>query len=207
LQAEFARGRDRLTHLNERLENSTQLGSELEGRAQRLRDEEQGLELRHEKLQANESALSGEAKAQGELLALLLSEEAATAAQAQRLRRSTSDVNSRIAGDDVRLGAIRDRRESARQRLTMLGSKSEELAARLQSLREAEAETQPRVERAEAQKQTLAQSQVELKSTLGALTPELSESERARTVARRELEARRSRLQVLEELERRLEVV
>jgi chromosome segregation protein len=207
LQAEFARGRDRLTHLNERLESSTQLGGELEGRAQRLRDEEQGLELRLEQLEANESALSGEAKAQGDLLARLLSEEAATAAQSQRLRRSASDVSSRIAGDDVRLGAIRDRRESAVQRLAMLGGKSEELAARLQSLRENEAEVQPRVERAERDKEALAASQAELKSTLAALTPELAERERARTVSRRELEARRSRLQVLEELERRLEGV
>src|SRR5688572_8275486 len=82
LQAEFARGRDRLTHLDERMRSSSQLGRELVGRIERLADEELGLTQRLEQLAQSESALSGQTQAQSDLLARLLQEEAATAAQA-----------------------------------------------------------------------------------------------------------------------------
>jgi chromosome segregation protein len=207
LQAEFARGRDRLTHLDERLKNSTQLGNELVGRGERLADEELGLTQRSDQLTQNESALAGEAKTQTDLLERLLQEEAATAAQAQRLRRSVNDVSSRIAGDEVRAQAICERQEAARQRHTLLGGQSDALQGRLESLLEREAETLPRLADAQHQKESAARSQADLKAELAVLTPRLSDSERAKTAARRELDARRSRLQVLEELERRLEGV
>jgi chromosome segregation protein len=207
LQAEFARGRDRLTHLDERLKNATQLGKELVGRSERLADEELGLSQRSERLIQNEAELAGVAKAQGDLLSRLLQEEAATAAQAQRLRRSVNDVSSRIAGDEVRIQSIQERREAARQRHTLLGGQSDELQGRIESLLQREAETRPRLDAAQAQKQAASQAQTDLKAELSVLAPELAESERAKSAARRELESRRSRLQVLEELERRLEGV
>jgi chromosome segregation ATPase len=193
LQAEFARGRDRLTHLDERLKNSVQVGQELVGRVERLADEELGLCQRSEQLNQSESVLAGEAKAQGDLLSRLLQEEVATAAQAQRLRRSVNDVTSRIAGDEVRIGAIQDRREAAGARHKLLGGQSEELQGRLESLLEREAETRPRLSEAQHQKETAAQAQADLKAELGVLTPRVAESERARNVARRELDSRRSR--------------
>lgn len=207
LQAEFARGRDRLAHLDERLQNSAQLAEELDGRALRLADEEEELTSRHEQLYEVERELSGEAQAQGDLLAGLLKEEAATAAEAQRLRRAVGDVTSRIAADEVRLTAIEERREAARQRLAMLGSKSDELTSRLEGLEARAVETRPRLEQAQQQRDSLAAAQVEWKAVLAEVTPELAESEQRQAAARRELDARRSRLQVLEELERRLEGV
>jgi chromosome segregation protein len=207
LQAEFARGRDRLTHLDERLTSATQLGKELVGRGERLAEEELGLSQRSERLTQSEAELAGEAKAQGDLLARLLQEEAATAAQAQRLRRSVNDVTSRIAGDEVRIVSIQERREAARQRHALLGGQSEELQGRIESLLQREAETRPRLSGAQDQKQSASQAQTDLKAELAVLTPQLADSERAKSVARRELESRRSRLQVLEELERRLEGV
>jgi chromosome segregation protein len=207
LQAEFARGRDRLTHLDERLKSSTQLGNELVGRIERLADEELGLSQRLEQLAQSESALSGQAQAQSDLLARLQEEEAATAARATGLRRSVNDVTSRIAADEVRVQAILERRATAEQRHAMLGGQSEEHDQRLGSLRERQAETEPRLTEAQEQKEASARAQTELKAELSVLQPRLAESERAKTSARRELENRRSRLQALEELERRLEGV
>ncbi len=207
LQAEFARGRDRLTHLDERLRSSTQLGKELVGRIERLADEELGLTQRCDQLSHNESALAGEAKAHSDLLARLLQEETATAAQAQRLRRSVNDVTSRIAGDEVRIVAIQERRSAAQQRHLSLERQSEELQGRLASLFEREAETSPRLAGAQQQKESAAQAQAALKAELADAQPRLVESERTKTGARRELDSRRSRLSVLEELERRLEGV
>jgi chromosome segregation protein len=207
LQAEFARGRDRLTHLDERLRSSTQLGKELVGRVERLADEELGLTQRLEQLAQSESALSGQHQIQSDLLARLLQEESATAAQAQRLRRSVNDVSSRMAGDEVRVQAILDRRAAAEQRHALLGGQSEEYSSRLASLLERQAETEPRLAEAQAQKEAAAKAQTDLKAELSVAQPRLAESERAKNGARRELESRRSRLQALEELERRLEGV
>jgi chromosome segregation protein len=205
LQAEFARGRDRLTHLDERMRSSSQLGRELVGRIERLADEELGLTGRLEQLAQSESALSGQTQAQSDLLARLLQEEAATAAQAQRLRRSVNDITSRMAGDEVRVQAILDRRSAAEQRHAMLGGQSEEYSGRLASLFERQAETEPRLAQAQAQKDASAQAQQALKAELSTAQPRLTESEKTKNAARRELDSRKSRLQVLEELERRLE--
>jgi chromosome segregation protein len=207
LQAEFARGRDRLTHLDERLRSSTQVGKELVGRIERLADEEIGLSQRLEQLSESESALSGQTRVESDLLARLLQEEAATAAQAQRLRRSVNDITSRMAGDEVRVQAILDRRATAAQRHLLLGGQSEEYASRLASLLERQAETEPRLAEAQEQKHASAKAQTDLKAELATLQPRLSESERTKNAARRELDSRRSRLQALEELERRLEGV
>jgi chromosome segregation protein len=207
LQAEFARGRDRLTHLDERLRSSTQVGKELVGRIERLADEELGLTQRHEQLSESEAALSGQAQTQSDLLARLLQEEAATAAQAQRLRRSVNDITSRMAGDEVRVQAILDRRAAAEQRHALLGGQSDEYAARLASLLERQAETEPRLADALERKESAAKAQTDLKAELATLQPRLAEGERTKNGARRELESRKSRLQVLEELERRLEGV
>src|SRR5688572_16003243 len=207
LQAEFARGRDRLTHLDERLQSSTQLGQELVGRIERLADEELGLTQRLEQLAQSESALSGQTQAQSDLLARLLQEEAATAAQAQRLRRSVNDITSRMAGDEVRVQAILDRRSAAEQRHAMLGGQSEEYKDRLGSLLERQAETEPRLVEAQELKETSAKAQADLKAELAELQPRMVESERTKNGARRDLDSRRSRLTALEELERRLEGV
>ncbi|HWO08411.1 MAG TPA: chromosome segregation protein SMC [Polyangiaceae bacterium] len=207
LQAEYARGRDRLTHLEERLESSTQQRKELVGRVERLAEEELGLGQRLEQLAQSESALSGQAQVQTDLLARLREEEAATATLAQRLRRSVNDITSRMAGDEVRVQAIVERRVAAEQRHGMLGVQSEEYAQRLASLLEREAETQPRLEEARTAKELAARAQAELGAELTALTPQLANSERTKDAARRELDQRRSRLQALEELERRLEGV
>jgi chromosome segregation protein len=207
LQAEFARGRDRLTHLDERLRSSSQVGKELVGRIERLADEELGLTQRLGQLSESESELSGQAREQSDLLSRLLQEEAATAAQAQRLRRSVNDLSSRMAGDEVRVQAILDRRAAAEQRHALLGGQSEEYGARLASLLERQAETEPRLAQAQEEKDAAARAQGELKTELGSAQPRLAESERTKNAARRELDSRKSRLQVLEELERRLEGV
>lgn len=207
LQAEYARGRDRLTHLEERLQSSSQLGKELEGRRERLADEEIGLTQRAEQLTESEAVLSGETKVKTDLLARLLQEESAAVAQAQRLRRSVNDVTSRIAADEVRIHATEQRRDAARQRYGTLGSQSAELEGRMASLLEREAEAQPKLDRARLDKQTADATRAELDSQLRAATPRVAESEKARRLAERELDAKRSRVQVLEELERRLEGV
>ncbi len=207
LQAEFARGRDRLTHLNERLQNASRVGKELAGRGERLLDEELGLTERVTQLTESELVLSSDAKARAELLSRLLQEEAATASQAQRLRRSVNDVSSRIAGDEVRLQAIGDRRGVLSQRQITLASQGDELSARLGSLREREAEAEPKLMRAMEQRETAVKTEKDLDAELRVLSPRLNESERRKTSARRELDVRRSRLQALEELERRLEGV
>jgi chromosome segregation protein len=207
LQAEFARGRDRLTHLDERLASSNQLGKELVARIERLSEEELGLTQRCEQLSQSELALSGQAQAQSDLLSRLLQEEAATAAQAQRLRRSVNDVTSRIAGDEVRVQAILERRAAAEQRHQMLEGQSDEYKERLASLREREAETEPRVTEAKEQRDSAARAQTDLKAALAEAQPRLNESERARNAARRDHDQKRSRLGALEDLERRLEGV
>jgi chromosome segregation protein len=207
LQAEYARGRDRLTHLEERLQSSSQQGRELEGRRERLADEEIGLSQRAEQLSQREAVLAGETKVQADLLARLLQEESTAVARAQRLRRSDNDVTSRIAADEVRIHATEQRRDSARQRYAALGAQSEELEARIASLLEREAEAQPKLERAQLDKQTADATRAELEAQLRAATPRVAESEKARRAAERELDSKRSRVQVLEELERRLEGV
>ncbi|HKO91893.1 MAG TPA: AAA family ATPase, partial [Polyangiaceae bacterium] len=134
LQSEFARGRDRLTHLEERLQSSSQTCKELEGRRERLADEEIGLTQRAEQLGQSEAVLAGETKVVADLLARLMQEEATAVGQAQRLRRSVNDVTSRIAADQVRIIATRERRDAARQRHAGLGALSAELEARIASL-------------------------------------------------------------------------
>jgi chromosome segregation protein len=207
LQAEYARGRDRLTHLEERLHSSSTLGKELEGRRERLADEEIGLSQRTEQLTESEAVLAGETKVKADLLARLLQEESSAVAQAQRLRRSVNDVTSRIAADEVRIHATEQRRDVARQRHATLGAQSAELEGRIASLLEREAEAQPKFERFRADKQTADATRAELDAQLRAATPRVAESEKARRAAERELDAKRSRVQVLEELERRLEGV
>ncbi len=207
LQAEYARGRDRLTHLQERLQSSTRLGQELAGRRERLADEEIGLLQRNEQLTQSESVLAGETKVRADLLARLLQEESSAVTQAQRLRRSVNDVTSRIAADEVRIHATEQRREMARQRHTTLGNQSAEFDARIESLEQREAEASPRLDRAKLAKQTADATRAELDAQLRAATPRVAESEKARRAAERELDAKRSRVQVLEELERRLEGV
>jgi len=207
LQSEFARGRDRLTHLEERLQSSSQTCKELEGRRERLADEEIGLTQRAEQLGQSEAVLAGETKVVADLLARLMQEEATAVGQAQRLRRSVNDVSSRIAADQVRIVATRERRDSARHRHAGLGALSAELEARIASLEEREAVAQPKVAQAELDKETATLAKSELAGQLGVLTPRLAEGEKARRAAERELDGRRSRLQVLEELERRLEGV
>src|SRR5688572_13545272 len=80
LQAEYARGRDRLTHLEERLQSSTRVGQELAGRRERLADEEIGLTQRNEQLTQSEAVLAGETKVKADLLARLLQEESGAVA-------------------------------------------------------------------------------------------------------------------------------
>jgi chromosome segregation protein len=207
LQAEYARGRDRLTHLEERLHSSSTLGRELEGRRERLADEEIGLTQRTEQLTESEAVLAGETKIKADLLARLLQEESSAVAQAQRLRRSVNDVTSRIAADEVRIHATEQRRDVARQRFGTLGAQSAELEGRIASLLEREAEAQPKFERFRVDKQTADATRAELDAQLRAATPRVAETEKARRAAERELDAKRSRVQVLEELERRLEGV
>jgi chromosome segregation ATPase len=110
-------------------------------------------------------------------LARLLQEESTAVAQAQRLRRSVNDVTSRIAADEVRIHATEQRRDTARQRHGALGSQSEELEARIASLLEREAEAQPKVERAQIDKQTADATRAELDAQLRAATPRVAESE------------------------------
>ncbi len=207
LQGELARGQDRLAHLRERLDGSSRIREELEGRAERLGEEERGLADRLEVLSAEAGALEASAQSQGQVLVSLQQREQEAARKAADCRRAASDLASRIATGEVRLQALEERQQSSGARVEQLERQAEELREAAASVSSQLQQVAPLRERALQAREQTAVTQRETQARLEEMEPHVAAADKDFRASRRELESRSSRLQVLRELERRLEGV
>jgi chromosome segregation protein len=207
LHAEIERSRDRLEHLNQRLNTGN---VELEGIAERtglLRTEQGELEQRVGELSADERSHEADALSETEALSLLQAEEAHANEELMGLRRKSGELSAQAAAEEARLDGFEQRLTEGRTRRDRLGQERDKLNGELaDSIARQHALERSVAELLEGKKLTQADRQA-LESELNELKGRQHGSERAVDTVKNELSLKRNRLRALEDLHRRLEGV
>ncbi len=207
LRSEVARSQDRTGHLEQRLTQLEQERSSLEERLQRLVAEQSELAERVEWLNSDETSRNSEAASEDSLLQDLKAKERAADEALAALRRESSTAQAEEASTRARL-------ESSEQRLAELTERQEQLERERCELATALERKKLEQQALEASVRELAERRSETAERLARLERELEETKLECDSAkdelgnlRNEVSHKRSRLNVLSDLHRRLEGV
>jgi chromosome segregation protein len=207
LHAEIERSRDKLGHLNQRLETGN---IELDGIVRRtgsLRHEQTELAGRIEELANDERSREVDALSETEALSNLQAEESRANEELMLLRRRAGELGAQSAAQEARLDGFAHRLAEGRTRRDRLGQERDRLAGELgDSVARRHALERNVAELAEGKKLTQVEREA-LEVELNGLKGRQLESERAADAAKNELSLKRNRLRALEDLHRRLEGV
>ncbi len=207
LEAELARGEDRMRSTRAREQQASQEVADLEAQLERFTRERDDLAEKLRDLEEAEASEAEFALGAHERLDELRAEEAQASRALDELKSRAAAASSKVAAAEAklsgftrRLGEIQARREKQTLELDTLRGSREELDARRCSLAE------QLVELREG-KQLTAEEKVKLEEELKAVREGLVVAERELDVAKNELSQRRNRLRALEDLAKRLEGV
>ena len=206
-EAEIARGRDRLTHLRNRLEAARKERAELVGRADALMDEREKLAEVLEKLEEEESYAQSAALDEHDVLESLRESERAADAALQELRSRASAASSAVAAAEAKLNALERRLTELSARREKLANEARTLSAEHEELQSKRDELEGRVEALVSQKESAQEERERIFRELSSLKEAVAVSERNLEQAKRNLERERARLRALEEVHARLEGV
>jgi len=206
-EAEIARARDRLRHLEERRTAAAREQADLEKTVHELTAEREQLEAQLAAVAEEEAQESELALEQHERLEELRHGERTAEQEVAALRKRAGEAGARVAaaeatltGFDRRMTEMSQRRVKLEDELGRLSFEGEDMERRRAEL------VRDVAERAE-QKQAASEERTRLDAELKALREQAVASDRAVEQAKNELNQRRSRLRALEELHARLEGV
>ncbi len=206
-EAEIARARDRLRHLEERRAAAAKEQADLERTVEELRAERAQLEGELARVEEEESRESELALEQHERLEELRHGERTAEQEVGILRKRAGEAaaavaaaEATLAGSDRRLAEMRQRRVKLEDELGRLSFESDDLERKRSELGRQVAELA-------AAKRLAAEERARLDVELKGLREQAVASDRAVDHAKNELSQRRSRLRALEELHARLEGV
>jgi len=207
LQAENQRARDRIAHLEEKLESAARGQEQSEARVAELSSEATALEARLLSLSSDEEARQADAASEDEALADLRHEEANAQGEVDAIRRQSAEAQAQAAAGEARLDGLAARRVDSEIRLETLSSERENSSGELETLRaRLRALEASAAEAAEGKELTLAE-RAELETELKDLRGRRLDTERGVDAVKNDLGLKRNRLRVLEDLHRRLEGV
>lgn len=206
-EAEITRGKDRLAHLQSRLEAAARERVDLVDRADRLHDELEGYVELVERLEEEESYASSTALEEHETLESLRESEQAADAALQALRSRASTASSQVAAAEAKLAGFERRITELATRRERLAPEAAALSAEREELDDKRDGLDGRVESLEAQRDGAREERAKVEAELDALKEAVRVSQRALEDAKRGLERERARLRALEEVHARLEGV
>ncbi len=207
LQSENERARDRIQHLEEKLDIASLEQIDIERRREILTNEAAELESRLYSLTSDEEARLADAASEDEALAELRAQETEATDEVQALRTETAESSKQAAAAEARLDGLFQRMEDARRRLENLSGERESISGELETLLARKAALELSVQEAAEGKQMTATERDAIEQELGTLRRTQLDSERGVDSAKNELGMKRNRLRVLEDLHRRLEGV
>jgi chromosome segregation protein len=206
-EAEIARARDRLRHLDERLVTAAKEQGDLEKTVEELLAEKGQLEAQLAGVEEEEARESELALEQHERLEELRHGERTAEHEVSALRKRAAEATAAVAaaeatlaGFDRRMGEMSQRRAKLEDEIGRLTCEAEEVERRRSSL------TRHVAELADG-KRISAEERSRLDAEMRALREQTVSSDRAVDHAKNELGQRRNRLRALEELHARLEGV
>ncbi|MCC6644777.1 MAG: chromosome segregation protein SMC, partial [Polyangiaceae bacterium] len=207
LEAELARGEDRLRSTRARADQASQEVAELEAQLERFTRERDELSEKLRELEEAEASEADVALAAQERLLELRDEEAQASRALDELKSRTAAASAKVAAADAklsgftrRLSEIQARREKQTLELDAQRGAREELDVRRTTLAE------QLVELREGKKLS-AEEKLKLEEELKTVREGLVLAERELDTAKNELSQRRNRLRALEDLAKRLEGV
>ncbi|HEX6275207.1 MAG TPA: chromosome segregation protein SMC [Polyangiaceae bacterium] len=207
LASQLDRARERLAHLNQRLEAGNVELETMAARNAQLTDEQAQLASRIDELGSDERAREADTLSETEALTVLHQEEAAASAEVLKLRRETGELGAKVAAQTARIDGLGQRLNDARARRDRLVSERETLEGERTDAAAREQALERSVEEAAHGKSITASEREALEREAQTLRGGLLDSERAVDVAKNDLSLTRSRLRALEDLHRRLEGV
>jgi chromosome segregation protein len=207
LASELDRARERLAHLNQRLDAGNVELETIAGRSAQLGTEKAQLTLRIEELGTDERAREADTLSETEALAGLHAEEAAASAEVLRLRQETGELGARVAAQSARIDGLGQRLDETRARRDRVVSEREALESERSDASAREQALERSVAEAAHGKSITAGEREVLEREAQTLRAGLLDSERSVDAAKNDLSLARSRLRALEDLHRRLEGV
>jgi chromosome segregation protein len=207
LASELDRARERLAHLNQRLDAGNVELETMAGRSAQLVAEKNQLGSRIEELGSDERAREADTLNETEQLARLHQEEAAASAEVLKFRQETGELGARVAAQGARIDGLAQRLDETRARRDRVVSEREGLESERSDASAREQALERSVAEAAHGKSITAGEREALESEAHSLRAGLLDSERAVDAAKNDLSLARSRLRALEDLHRRLEGV
>ncbi len=207
LQSENQRAKDRIIHLEERLQRAASGQDEASARIHELQSERREFEARLESLAADENARESDASSEDEALEELRLQESEAAQTLEKARAEMAQAKTQAAGAEARLDGLAARRHDAATRTDSLRSEQQDNAGELEELTGKLAALQAAVAEAESGKQLTEEERMKLEAEMAELRTQRLESEKLVDSAKNDLNLKRNRHRVLEDLHRRLEGV
>jgi len=207
LQAENQRAKDRIVHLEERLERAATGQNETAARIGELMAERRELEARLESLAADEDARENDASTEDEALDELRHQETDAARELETVRAQLSRARTQAAAAEARLDGLSARRHDAATRFDSLRNERQDNAGELEELVGKQTALSAAVTEAESGKQLTEEERMKLEAEMAELRSQRLESEKLVDSSKNELNLKRNRLRVLDDLHRRLEGV
>jgi chromosome segregation protein len=207
LASQLDRSRERLGHLNQRLDAGNVELDTIAGRRAQLAAEQEQLASRIEELGTDERAREADTLSETEALTGLHQEEAAASAEVLKLRQETGEIGAKVAAQTARIDGLAQRLDETRTRRDRIVSEREGLESERSDASAREQALERSVAEAAHGKSITASEREALEREVQTLRAGLLDSERTVDAAKNELSLTRSRLRALEDLHRRLEGV
>ncbi len=207
LAAEIERTRDRIAHLDERLAAAERGQAEARAQAESLDQERDELEARLASLENDEESRREESENEDLALEHLRAEENHVQAEVDELRQNASAAQAEAAGLEARLDGVIVRRADAERRVEQIESERENIVSEIEILRVKCATLEQSAAEALAGKEMTQAERAELEAELNSLRTTRRELERDVDGSKSEVNFKKNRLKVLQDLHRRLEGV
>ncbi len=207
MQAEIQRAKDRIVHLEEKLEISSVEQETAGNRVEDLQVEKQELEARLESLAQDEDARQSDASTEDEALAELRAQETEASSEFETFRKQLAEAKTQAAAAEARLDGLAARRIDAQHRMDNIVSEREAIAGELESLSGKRSALENAAAEAASGKQLTEEERASLEVEISGLRSSQREFEKVVDTLKNDLSLKRNRLRVLEDLHRRLEGV
>jgi chromosome segregation protein len=207
LEAELAREKDKIEHLNKRFDAARLEQGDLRSKAEALSAERSDVQATLQKLEAEEAGEAEVALVEHERLEELRREERTADARLADLRTRASQAASQVAAAKAKLSGLERRTLEMKAREGKLRDELDALRAQLASLTERRSGLSDTVAGFGATRESAASERARLEKELSSLREALLASERALDAERSALASQRGALQTLEDMRARLEGV
>lgn len=207
LQAENQRCRDRVTHLEEKLQAADGGAQEAAGQLLELEKERAELEARLSSLSSDEDARKQDASSEDEALVELKGQESEAALVVEASKKQLSEARAQLASLEAKLEGLENRKRDAELRCEGISSEQETITLELETLSGKQTALRAALSDAETGKQLTEEERAALESQINDLRADKLGSEQLFDQLKNDLGLKRNRLRVLSDLHRRLEGV